>query len=97
MAALSLAEKTHMSPAIVQLGVSPYVLTACACQYHPVLIEELDDARENVQLWSEHIKGLCAVCWRVSCCQCEYVFDDDDDAAWMVSLGTPYVWLVPGR
>lgn len=61
---------------------------ACACQYHPVLIEELEDARENVRLWCEHVDGLCAICWRVSCCRCEYVFDDDDDAAWF-HLGRP--------
>ena len=49
----------------------------CPCQWHPVLIETLDEHRADCARWPGPI---CGVCWAASC-ECGFVFDDVSDAA----------------
>ena len=60
----------------------------CPCQYHPALIEQLQDHRYNCHAWMlpprtapgrGDVAPLCGVCWRSSCV-CGFVFESVDDA-----------------
>ena len=48
----------------------------CPCQWHPVMIEEVDDARLTVQRWPGPV---CGPCWAATCA-CGYRFDDLEQA-----------------
>ena len=63
----------------------------CPCQYHPVLIEQLQDCHFNVLAWmrpADAVVPLCSSCWGASC-SCGFVFDTAEDAAG--------VWPLDGR
>ena len=60
----------------------------CPCQYHDVLIEQLDDARAICASWPG---PFCNTCWRASCA-CGYVFEDPADARGTTQSGRLYCY-----
>ena len=54
-------------------GVAP-----CPCQYHPVLIEELELARHHMRRWPGPV---CRTCWNSRCSSCDNTFTSTSLAA----------------
>ena len=55
----------------------------CPCQWHEAMIDEVDNARNNVRRWPGPI---CGSCWRATCA-CGHRFADLADAAARLGRG----------
>ena len=63
----------------------------CACQWHDVLIDQLDDARRTCRAWPG---PLCGHCWRTSCA-CGHLFLDLVEADHLCPRDADYRLICP--